>query len=162
MGTICKNENSERTIKLISLPALDPPHLPDNLLPYFGVFLVCDATLLDDKTVIDFAQALLKKGAIYFSFWGTHCERVHDLFDLAIIQNDPDETDNSVRLTSWHTKETLDEALWFFLNVAFPANDYEASCHTELLIVIANETWTQHLKKRVLSQGQLSKDVVGD
>jgi hypothetical protein len=162
MSILCKNEITKRAIRLISMPEMNQAYLPNDLTPYFGVFLVCNAEGRDDKTIIEFAEGILEKGAVFFSFWGTDCERVHDLFDEAIVQNDPDETDTSVRLTTWHTGESLDEALWSFLNVSFPADDYQEQCHTELMLVVDNDDWAAHLKMRIHEQLQLVKDVIGN
>lgn len=162
MRIIGKNQISEREINILYLPALDCCLLPETLTPYFGVFVACDARQVSNNAITDLADNLLMKGAVYFSSWGQDCERVNDLFDSAIIEKYPDETQQSVRLTTWHTDESLDEALWFFLNCVFPSEDYENECHAELIIVIENENWSKQIEARVIAQDELNRAVVGD
>ena len=64
--------------------------------------------------------------------WEEDCERVHDLFDSVIVESDPNETEDSVIMTMWLEKESLDEVLWHFLYVSFPANDYRQDCKADL------------------------------
>ena len=79
-----------------------------------------------------------------------------------IVGANPHETQHSVIMTTWHDQESLDEALWFFLNCAFPATDYEDSCRAELVVVIDNENWATQLKARLADQDALNRDVVGE
>ena len=60
---------------------------------------------------------MLEQGIAYLCVWGTDCERVHDLFDLERM---PDEPKGRVVMTTWHSKESLSEALWFFANCVEP------------------------------------------
>ncbi len=162
MKFIGKNQISEREINILYVPSLDNYLLPETLTPYFGVFVACDARQITNNSITELADNLLTKGAVYFSTWGQDCERVNDLFDSAIIEKYPDETQQSVRMTTWHADKSLDEALWFFLNCAFPAEDYEDECHTDLIIVIENEIWSNQIEVRVMAQDGLNKAVVGD
>ena len=88
---------------------------------YFGLFLACDARAISDEAIVEVAGSLIEQGIVYLCSWGPDCERVHDLFDSVIVERNPNETEKSVILTTWHDGESLDEALWHFLNVAFPA-----------------------------------------
>ena len=162
MKIIGKNQISERQILRIFLPAMEASLLQEIPNAYFCVFVLCDSNNLDVDTIFEFAENLLSRAAVYFSFWGKDCERVHDIFDEAISIQYPSETEHSVRMTTWHSDESIDEALWFFLNVAFPAHDYSNNCNAELIIVIENEEWKRHIEERVLDQKNLSKDVIGD
>lgn len=56
---------------------------------------------------------------------------------------------------------SLDEALWQFLDVAFPANDYQAECKVDLVIVIGDREWEGQIKKPLLDLNGLNEDVVG-
>jgi hypothetical protein len=64
--------------------------------------------------------------------------------------SDQDETDDSVIITMWFEDESLDEALWKLLYVAFPANDYERDCHAGLSIIVGNPEWTDLARNRLL------------
>jgi hypothetical protein len=125
MNAVGKNEVTEKEIYLLSLPTLQdyPPNL-ELPSPYFGAFLVCNADLTADTVIVEIAHSLLRQGLVYLCVWGKDCERVHDLFDGVIVGLDPCKTDESVKMTTWLGREGLDEALWHFLYVAFPADQY--------------------------------------
>jgi len=160
---IGRNNVSERQLFVLSLPHIsDLPEALNLQSKYFGVLLACDAKRIDDDAILNLARSLIAQGMRYFVSWGSDCERVHDLFDSVIIETDPHETEDSVIMTMWLEKESLDEALWQFLYVAFPANDYWEDCQAELIIVIGNSEWTQHIKTRLSDLDALNKDVVGE
>jgi hypothetical protein len=163
MNAIEKNEVTGREIYLLSLPA--PQDLPPNLelpCPYFGAFLVCNADLITDAVIVELAHSLLRQGLVYLCVSGKDCERVHDLFDDVIVGLDPCETDESVRMTTWLDRVSLDEALWDFLYVAFPADHYWESCKAELIVVVGDERMVSQIRARLTDQSGLSYEVVGD
>ena len=160
---IGRNNVSERDLFLLSNPSI--PEVPGNLdlsSKYFGVLLACDARNIADAVVVNLARSLIAQGMRYFCSWGNDCERVHDLVDSEIVENDPDETSDSVIITMWFDDKSLDEALWQFLYVAFPANDYAEDCHADLAIIIGNSEWAEQAKNRLSDLNALNKDVVGE
>jgi hypothetical protein len=163
MNAVAKNEITEREIYLLGLPTLQD-HLPDLELPspYFGAFLVCNADLTADAVIVELAHSLLRQGLVYLCVWGMDCERVHDLFDGVIVELDPCETDESVRMTTWLDDESLDEALWHFLYVAFPADHYWDNCKAELVIVAGDERMASQIRARLTDLSALSYEVCGD
>jgi hypothetical protein len=161
--TIGRNDVSERQLFVLSLPHMsDLPEALNLQSKYFGVLLACDAWGISDVKVVNLARSLLEQGMRYFCSWGGDCERVHDLFDSAIVDREPHETEDSVVMTIWLEKESLDEALWHFLYVSFPANDYWEDCRAELIIIVSNDEWTQQIKTRLSNLDDLNKDVVGE
>lgn len=163
MNAIGKNEVTQRELHLLSLPTLQA-HLPNLELPspYFGAFLVCDADQIADTVIVELAHSLLRQGLVYFCVWGKDCERVHDLFDDVIVELDPCETKESVRMTFWLDGESLDEALWHFLYVAFPADNYWENCKAELIVVIGDERAASQIRARLTDQSALSYEVCGE
>lgn len=158
-----RNDVSERELYLLSAPNInDVPDELDLRSKYFGVLLACDARNIDDIVITQVARQLIANGMRYFCSWGQDCERVHDLFDSVIIENDSDETEGSVIITMWFDEESLDEALWQFLYVAFPASDYEEWCQADVAIVISNDEWSQQIKARFTDLNALNADVVGE
>jgi len=156
-----KNDESGRQVEVLFLPKLEDLPLPLTLSgQYFGLFLACDAAQIPDHHLIEVARSLIKEGMVYLCSWGADCERVHDLFDSAIVENDPDETDKSVKMTTWLNNMSLDEAAWHFLNVAFPADEYWDGCKTELFIVVGNQEWASQIRMRIVDQGGLNKAVL--
>jgi len=158
---IGRNVVSERDLFLLSAPRIsDVPSTLNLPSKYFGVLLACDARNIEDAVVVNLARSLATNGMRYFCSWGSDCERVHDLVDSVIIEND--ETEDSVIITMWFEEKSLDEALWQFLYVAFPANDYEADCQADLAIVIGNSEWEEQIERRFSDLDGLSEDVVGE
>lgn len=158
---IGRNDVSERDLFLLNAPSISA--LPGALnlsSKYFGVLLACDARNVEDAVVVDLARSLIANGMRYFCSWGGDCERVHDLVGSVIIEND--ETEDSVIITMWFDDKSLDEALCQFLYVAFPANDYEADCKSDLAIVIGNSEWEEQIKRRLSDLDGLNKEVLGE
>jgi hypothetical protein len=163
MNAIGKNEVTERELYLLSLPTLqDHPRNLELPSPYFGAFLVCDADVIADTVIFELAHSLLRQGLVYLIVWGKDCERVHDLFDGAIVELDPCETEKSVRMTFWLDRESLDEALWHFLYVAFPADNYWENCKAELIVVAGDEQAAAQIRARLTDQSTLSYEVCGE
>jgi len=82
----------------------------------FVLFLACDAAGLPVDEIYDWAYEIINNGLSYVCLWGEDCERVHDIIDEAIVMR---EIESGIELplimTTWHTNDTLDEALWFAL-----------------------------------------------
>jgi hypothetical protein len=155
------NDVTERDLFILSAARMfDVPSTLSLPSKCFGVLLACDASNIEDPVVVNLARSLIANGMRYFCSWGSDCERVHDLVDSVIIEND--ETEDSVIITMWFEEKSLDEALWQFLYVAFPANDYEAECQADLAIVIGNSEWAEQIKRRLSDLNGLNKEVVGE
>jgi hypothetical protein len=163
MNAVGKNEVTGREVYLLSLPTLQdyPPNL-ELPSPYFGAFLVCNADLIADTVIVELAHSLLRQGLVYLCVWGKDCERVNDLFDNVIVELDPCETDESVKMTTWFDRVSLDEALWHFLYVAFPADHYRENCKAELIVVAGDERMASQIRARLTDQSGLRYEVVGD
>jgi hypothetical protein len=119
--------------------------VPDDLAigsRYFLCLLALDARGVGDDQVIRAAERLLRQGAVFVCSWGPDCERVHDLVDQVDAGLNPNATDDSVVLTTWHSDEPLDEALWFLLNAASPAEDYVKECRAALIITMGSPAWS--------------------
>jgi hypothetical protein len=160
---IGRNDVSERDLFLLNTPTIsEVPHILRLPRRYFGVLLTCDARDIEDAVVGNLARSLIANGMRYFCSWGSDCERVHDLVDSVVIENDPDETEDSVMITMWLDQKSLDEALWQFLYVAFPAKDYEQDCRADLAIAVGNSDWGEQIKSRLSDLDGLNKDVMGE
>lgn len=160
---IARNDVSDRDVFLLSAPSISAVSSNLNLSSkYFGVLFACDAREIEDAIVYSLARSLLADGMRYFCSWGRDCERVHDLVDDVIIENVPDETEDSVIITMWFDEKSLDEALWQFLYVAFPAKVYEKECQTELVLVIGNDEWARQINARLSDLTRLNRDVAGE
>ncbi|HTR43632.1 MAG TPA: hypothetical protein VMH87_18630, partial [Pseudomonadales bacterium] len=106
---------------------------------HFVAFVTADATRVDAIVLANFCRKLVQAGCVYFCAWGPDCERVHDIFDELIFNTDP------VIMTTWHDKESLDSALWFFLFSAFPDDGY-GTVQSEVAISIGNPAWGKQIR----------------
>ena len=97
---------------------------------YFVSLIVCDARPMSAEDVTNLARTLLKAGCVYFCCWGPDCERVHDIIDETYLEmtGNPIHDDESTIMTTWHSDDSLPEAAWFVLNVAFPDDRFIDKC----------------------------------
>jgi len=117
---------------------------------HFVLFLAWDARTVPDDTVIEVARDLVRKGLAYIVAWGPDCERVHDLFDLVDMAENPESTSASpdtVIMSTWHDDETMEEALWFALFNAWPAVPYDETCSAAIAATVANSSWADSIHK---------------
>lgn len=134
---IAKDTIWERELFLLELPSVaDFPEIVDVPSDHFACFFVFDADRVASESIRDAALNLLRSGAVSVSTWGSDAKRVHDLVDDAALILNPFPTANSVVITTCHGKESLDRALWFFLNSSWPANNYRNSCRSGLVVVV--------------------------
>ena len=108
---------------------------------------------VDGAVLAEFSRRLLRAGCVYFCVWGEDCERVHDVFDGECLDIDP------VIMTTWHSKESLDEALWFSVFNAFPDDGYWDTTRAELAISIGRPDWDEHIRTRLADLDALTRDV---
>jgi hypothetical protein len=127
---------------------------------HFVCFLACDASGIADSVISAAARNLLEAGAVYFCVWGPECERVHDLIDQVVREQLPDEDDQTVIMTTWHERESLDDALWFSVFTASAADAYADSCRALVAIVVANGNWTSHVKARLEDPSRFNAEVL--
>jgi hypothetical protein len=113
----------------------------------FVCLLAWDARGVPVDVVSTLVERLLTAGACYFVCWGPDCERVHDIIDE--IDADPRSElgapDGSVIMTTWHSREPLSEALWFFLRWANPDDHYYDSTRSAMAVSIGSEAWAAEL-----------------
>jgi len=125
--------------------------------PNFGLLLAMDAQSIDSGQIGDLAEKMADKGLAYLCAWGPDCERVHDIFDEIEVQRDLEKEDDSVIMTTWHSDESLEECLWFFVNSAFPDSAYEQSCKDWIIAPLGNEEWEKLIRDafKVSGDGQV-------
>ena len=80
-----------RRYVIADVPSLeDVHHSVRSISGNFCLFLANDATAIPDEDVRKAAALLLQEGIAYLCVWGPDCERVHDLFDLECIPDEPE------------------------------------------------------------------------
>jgi hypothetical protein len=135
-----RHPESGRTMHLLELDSLDdwPEEIALGKSKRFVLFLALDASDLSEEEVGVLARAALDQGMVYLSAWGKDSERVHDLFEEAAADRDPDSDADTAVLSEWHEDEPLSEALRFAVASASPALEYEEDCTATLAVVVGN------------------------
>ena len=137
---------------LTELPALIHPSDA-----HFVLFLAIDGRHVDTEIIYSVSEKLLDQGMVYACVWGPDCEKIHDAIDRVIIQRNLDETDKNVVITTWHAEDPISEAVWFFLNCAWPADDYVNTCADWVAAVIGNPTWEAEVRAKLLAEKEESE-----
>jgi hypothetical protein len=138
--------------QLYICPSNSIEELADKIKPHstsYGLFLATGAQGLDAKRLGEPAARLLKMGLAYLCAWGPDCERVHDIFDEEDLARDLRGDLHDMVMTTWHRDESLEEALWFFVHSAFPADGYVQDCTDWVIAPIANTEWEQEIRERI-------------
>ena len=149
--------SAERNLFHLTLTALAdfPRHLPLHS-PNFTLFLAWDSRSVPVEVLAGFAEKALAQGTVYICAWGPDCERVHDIFDEAIVEqqlrSNSEEYISSDVMTTWHSDETLEDALEFFLTAAEPDDKFTDRCNAALVVSIDNPSWADVVDKVMLSQ----------
>ncbi|MBB5345573.1 DUF7684 family protein [Tunturibacter empetritectus] len=121
----------------------------DGVSKHFCLFLAIDATSVTDGEIRETAKLLLERGIAYLCVWGPDCERVHDQFDLERM---PDEPKGQIVMTTWHSKESLSEALWFFANCVEQDHGFEALCTDWIALNVSNDSWGQRIRAALIER----------
>ncbi len=130
---------NDRQLYLLDLHSSDEiPTTFDLGSPHFGCILVWDASRSNTQEVVSVVQPLIDAGCVYFCCWGPSCEWVHDTIDTC----DPYfESTGAVIMTTWHERDPLEEALWFFLNTMWPDPAFENSFQSSIAVIIGSKDW---------------------
>lgn len=133
-------------------------------LPRFRLFIAADTTRSNVESLSEFAESALKQGMVYFCAWGPDCERFHDVVDEVILGDDLGKrlfkgpnTQDTV-MTTWHARDTLDDALDFFLNFACPTDGFAADSDYWLAICINNSDWATAIRRQLESLNPPQKE----
>jgi len=153
MRRIARDPETNRDLFVLELEA--PDDLPRALdLPsrHFACLVAWDSREASVDEIARLATKLMKEGAAYFVCWGPGCERVHDIVDE--IDADPDDPvgspEASVIMTTWHADESLEDAIWFFLNETSPDEHYETTLGSSLAVSIGSSKWAAVLRAALL------------
>jgi hypothetical protein len=138
--------SEDKQFTVIYSPHLEWPS-PLELPSRFRLFVAANVSNISTDAVADFALAALTRGMIYFCSWGEGCERFHDIVDEVIVEDDVSErrfagpTTNDVVMTTWHERDSLEEALDFFATCAVPTDGLAPNSGFRLVICVGNPDW---------------------
>lgn len=148
------DDPSPKTVSLCTAESLgDVAHLIKPSNTHFVLFLALDATAIGHEVILSAAIELLARGMVYICVWGPDCERVHDIFDEADIERNPQLTEANVVMSTWHSKNSLEEAIEFFLYCARPTSDYRNTCSDWVAAVIGNSGWELQVRASLSQAG---------
>jgi hypothetical protein len=112
--------------------------------PHFCCLIAWDASQSSVEEVSALIDPLIKAGCVYFVCWGPSCEWVHDIID----ESDP--YTESIIMTTWHSNESLEEAIWYFLNVTWPDKEFEETFRASLGLTVGSTEWASKVKTALL------------
>lgn len=128
---------------------------------HFILFVACDFSQYTIDELNNFAKKMIDEGAVSICTWGKDCEKMHDIFDETIIYHKEIEKRELPHIvTTWHEKDSLDEALWYALNVAFAVGEYEETCKSTLIAAVGNEDWNKQILKRLSDIESFNEEIV--
>jgi hypothetical protein len=97
-----------------------------------------------------FCSRLIELGCAYYCAWGPDCERVHDIMDELVIGDNPPRTYIGCLMTTSHAKESLAEAVDFFLSGTVPDEEFApVGCPFGLAVVVGSVEWTSEIEQHV-------------
>jgi len=141
-----------------TLGSITGPEFPGR---YFTLFIAADFSVFNVDELNNFAKKMLDAGVVYVCTWGNDCERMHDIFDEIIVEREKDKGYGSCIMTTWHSKDTVDEALWFALNSAFPDDEYTDACRSILVLAVGDEAG-EMVRTRLLDVQKFNRDILND
>ncbi len=140
---------ADHSVNVIEIADLSS--IPDELhqsTKYFSVLLASPLEAFDESELRRLIRRLVDAGARYFCAYGPNAEAVHDVIDRECIDGFPPvETEDSIVMTTWHTK-TVDDAVFFWLFNAYTAPDFQPS-GARLAIVLDEPAWAQEISELV-------------
>jgi hypothetical protein len=138
------NKNHSCAIGIQSLLWPDALKIPSKK---FRLFVAANVTDIDTQVLADFGKIALQKGMVYFCAWGPDCERFHDILDEVIVADDLGNrlfggpNVNDTVMTTWHDKETLEDAVEFFATMACPTEGFRPDSNYWIAICLDNPEW---------------------
>ena len=135
-----KHPESGRAMFLLEIDSLDdwPEEIVLPKSKQFVLFLATDAEDVHDDEITALATRCLDQGMVYLSAWGKGSERMHDSFEEAAADWDPDADADTALQSEWHEDEALSEALRFAVASAIPASAYEKTCMATLAVTVGD------------------------
>ena len=119
---------------------------------YFTLLLAWNAPPSVEKGELAdlFRPLVLERGLAYFCAWGSRCELVHDAVDISAVEQEArrDPLDY-VTMTTWHAKETLENAVWFFRHLAIPSESHVFADFSRFAVSVGNPEWDAVIRQGI-------------
>lgn len=101
---------------------------------YFACLVIADGTAESTDELGRWASRALSQGMVFCAAWGPGGEVVHDVVDWAALERDKYRSDSPIVVTTWHSSESMAEAVEFFVNTTVLDAAYRPECHSWLLV----------------------------
>jgi hypothetical protein len=150
-------EDHAVVIDLESLTWPSTLHIPRRR---FRLFIAADVVYVPTGIISAFARSALSRGMVYFCAWGQGCERFHDIVDEVVVKDELEDrvyvgpTAKDTIMTTWHSEDTLAEALEFFLRFSHPTEGFERDSRYWVALSFNNPEWAAEIRAR-LAQANL-------
>jgi hypothetical protein len=140
---------------VVGIESLQWPHALKIPSKRFRLFVAADIRDIDVQVLADFGKTALKMGMVYFCAWGPDCERFHDTLDEVIVTDDLGKrffsgpSAHDTVMTTWHDKETLEEAVEFFTSCACPSEGFQPDSKYWVAICLQNREWEATIREHL-------------
>ncbi len=125
------------------------------------LFIACDFSKYSIDELSGFADSILDRAVAFVCTWGKGCEKTHDIIDeIAVYREVVENKSPSHPMTTWHSDETIDEALWFALFSAFPDDSHEQEDQSTLIVVVENEQWNRQVLSRLSNIDAFNREIL--
>ena len=142
-----------RKIHTLSLDSIES--LPEALHPktrYFTLLLAWDAppSIEKEKLAKLFRPLVIERGLAYFCAWGSRCEIVHDAMDRSAVERETGQDPlDYVTMTTWHAKESLGDAIWYFRYLAIPSEPAVSADYSRFAVSVGNAEWETVIRQGI-------------
>jgi len=110
----------------------------------FVLMLLADFREWPGGAFVDWAAQVIGAGAVYVCCWGPGCRRAEDCFDEAdVYLEETAGRELPVIMTTSHSDEPIEEALWFAANSTWPDEAYAANCHSLVAVAVSDRAWEE-------------------
>jgi hypothetical protein len=143
---------------------------PELHVDWFTAFVAADARGVNDETIHSLAAAMLPHHCAHVTTWGPDCERVHHLFDEAYLDAAEPKPHRILRwrtswpvhipflMTSSSADESLAEALWYAVYVAWPSGDGYHESRPADLVALVQPQFRDEVRGLLLDPDRLERE----
>lgn len=89
---------------------------------------------IDDISLV--ADSLISSGCLYVVCTGKDCETWHDTIDEISVMKNVEEGETKLIMTSWHENDSIEEVIWFWLNLT----DFDNITFENYLALVVGES----------------------
>ena len=140
-------DHTGRTFRVWSFDTFENAQATDVAWPQgYCLFIACDSVEISVAVLSQFAKFAIKNGCAYVCTYGSGCSRLHDIFDeIHVIDTLDTPDDEGVLMTTWHDNESLEDALHFFVNCAYPNKDYAETPSDWIAISVGSDRYGKEM-----------------